>query len=156
MPNRGLILIILVSLVAGCAQGRFTNGRGDVGQFIIQQASARCGLSVSTNSLPPIAGSWRYSEDNQGVIIRMPRKNYEAVEALLRQSFGEPKYGPVDTRDGGKLAGYRLTPKGGCIQFCCDTKRTQVIVIRPLSKEEFQDSMRGAMHDERFWENLLK
>ncbi len=122
----------------------------------MQQAVVRCGLTTSTNKRPPVAGRWRYSEDEQGVVIQMPREQYPAIESLLRQAFGEPKFGPVDTKDGGKLGGYRLTSKGGGIQFGYDAERTQVIVIRPLTKQEFGESFQKAMQDERFWENLSK
>jgi hypothetical protein len=149
-------LLALSALLCGCAHEHFTKGRGDVGQFIVQQAVVRCGLTTSTNKLPPVAGRWRYSEDEQGVVIQMPREQYPAIESLLRQAFGEPKFGPVDTKDGGKLGGYRLTSKGGGIQFGYDAERTQVIVIRPLTKQEFGESFQKAMQDERFWENLSK
>jgi len=148
--------LLLIGLFSGCAHEQFSRGRGDVGQFIVQQAAVRCGLTVSTNGLPPVGGRWKYSEDEHGVVIQMPRDQYPAVESLLRQTFGEPKFGPVDTKDGGKLGGYRLTPKGGGIQFGYDAGHTQVIVIRPLTKQEFGKSFQKAMQDERFWENLSK
>jgi hypothetical protein len=132
----------------------FKAGRGDVGQFIVQQAITRSGLSTTTNGLPAVSGRWRYSEDEFGVVVRMAREQYPAVEALLRQAFGEPKFGPDDTIDGGKLGGYRLTPKGGGIQFGYDAKRTEVIVIRPLSKQEFSETLQKAMQDKRFWKAL--
>ncbi len=77
----------------------------------------------------------------------MPRERYEAVESLLRQAFGQPKFGPSDTLDGGKLGGYRLTPKGGGIHFGYDAECTQVTVIRPLSKQEFSDAFLRAMKE---------
>lgn len=148
--------IALSWLVCGCAHKHFTKGHGDVSQFIVHQAAVRCGIPTPTNFLPVITGKWRYSEDDQGVVIQMAREQYPAIESLLRQTFGTPQFGPVDTRDGGKLASYRLTHKGGGIQFGYDAERTQVIVIRPLTKQEFGDSFKKAMQDERFWENLAK
>lgn len=143
-------------LVCGCAHKHFTKGQGDVGQFIVHQAAVRCGFPTPTNSLPVITGKWLYSEDDEGVVIQMSREQYPAIESLLRQTFGTPQFGPVDTRDAGKLGSYRLTPKGGGIQFGHDAERTQVIVIRPLTKQEFGDSFQKAMQDERFWKNLAK
>jgi hypothetical protein len=66
----------------------------------------------------------------------MSREQYPAVEAFLRQAFGEPKIEPTETSDGGKLGVYRLSSKGGGIQFGYDTKQTQIIVIRPMSTDE--------------------
>ena len=145
---------VMIGLLSGCAHEHFATGRGDVGQFIVQQAVARSGLPTTTNGLPAINGHWRYSEDNEGVVIQMSREQYPAVESLLHQAFGKPGFGPVDTKDGGKLASYRLTQKGGGIQFGYDAERTQVIVIRPLTKQEFSKGLQKAMGDERFWKNL--
>ena len=109
---------------------RFKAGSGDAGHFILLQAVARGGHLITTNGFPTTAGAWRYSEDRYGVVIRLPRGDYEAVEKLLRLAFGEPKFGPNETTDGGKLGGYRLTPQGGGIQFGYDVEGTQVIVLR--------------------------
>lgn len=143
----------LIGVLCGCAHERFADGRGDVGPFIVQQAVVRCGLTTWTNALPVITGRWRYSEDDQGVVIQMPREHYPAVESLLRQTFGQPRF-LSETTDGGKLGAYRLTPKGGVVQFGYDTERTQVIIIRPLNQKEFGDAMMKAMNDDRFWKGL--
>jgi hypothetical protein len=156
MRFRKTFFIILAGLLCGCSHDDFTKGRGDVGQFIVQQAVTRSGLSIPTNGLPAIRGSWRYSEDDQGVIIQMSREQYPAVETLLRQAFGEPNFGPDDTKDGGKLGGYRLTPKGGAIQFGYNAGCTQVIILRPLTKQEFSEAFQKAVPDKKFLENLNK
>lgn len=150
-------LALIGLLLGGCAHEHFMKGRGDVGRFIVQQVVVRCALSVPTNDLPVISGRWRYSEDQEGVVIRMSREQYPAIESLLRQTFGAPRFGPVDTKDGsGKLGMYRLTPKGGVIQFGYDAQRTQVIVIRPLTQKEFGEGFQKAMQDDRFWKNWSK
>ena len=128
-------------------QMRFKPGSGDAGQFILLQAVARGGQLLTTNRLPAIPAAWRYSEDPYGVVIQMPRENYEAVENLLRQAFGEPKFGPSETTDGGKLGGYRLTEKGGAIQFGYDAEGTQIIVIRQLTEQEFADGLKRAINE---------
>ena len=109
-----------------------------------------------TNDLPTFTGRWRFFEDQYGVVIRMSREQYPAVESLLRLSFGEPKFGPTETVDGGKFGGYRLTSKGGGIQFGCDTKQTQVTIIRPLSKQEFPDILQRIFQDKEVQKELLK
>lgn len=143
---RGLtsFFVLLAVLLCGCSSGYFTGGRGDAGQFILQQAVARGGSPITTNALPVISGRWRYSEDKDGVVIRLSREQYPAVEAFLRQAFGEPKMKPTDTLDGGKLGVYRLSSRGGAIQFGCDTQWTQVIVIRPVSLTEIFQGMAKA------------
>lgn len=112
-----LITFILVALTMLCScahrdEPRFSAGTGDAGEFILRQAVARGGQPITTNGLPAITGFWRYSEDQYGVMIRLSRHDYDAVEAMLRQPFGPPRFGPTFTTDGGKLGGYRLTPKG--------------------------------------------
>ncbi len=149
---KSLQLLIVVSpvLLCGCASHqkmRFKAGSGDAGQFILLQAVARGGQLITTNGFPTISGAWRYSEDQYGVVVRMPRDDYEAVEKLLRLAFGEPKFGPSETTDGGKLGGYRLTPQGGAIQFSYGTEGTQVIVLRQLTKQEFADGFLRAMKE---------
>ena len=156
MRTHPSLLLVLIGLSCGCASERFTKGHGDVGQFIIQQAVIRGGQPATTNGLPTISGRWRYSKDEYGVVIQMSRERYPAVASLLQEAFGEPKLGPADTKDGGKLGEYRFTPKGGGIQFGCDVKQAWVIVIRPLSKQEFGEAFSRAMKDKRFWENLSK
>jgi len=153
MRVQASFLFLLIGLLCGCAQDHFKKGHGDVGQFIIQQADVRGGLSISMNEFPPIPGRWRFSEDQQGVVIETAPDQYPAIESLLRQTFGQPKF-LSDTTDGGKLGGYRLTPMGGAIQFGYDAKRTQVIIIRPLTQKEFGDGLMKAMQDDRFWKGL--
>ena len=146
-----LFSLLPIGLLLGCAHEHFTKGRGDVGQFIVQQAVLRCGLSACTNEGPQISGPWRYSEDDHGVIIQMAREQYPAIESLLRETFGQPRIGPVDTTDGGRSGFYKLSPKGGVIQFGYDANGTQVTIVRPLSKKEFGHVLMKAMEDERLW-----
>jgi hypothetical protein len=126
---------------------RFKAGSGEAGRFILQQAVARGGRPITTNGLPATTGAWRYAEDQYGVVIRLSRDDYGAVESLLRQAFGEPKFGPSETRDGGKLGGYQLTPQGGSIQFGYDSEGTQVIVLRQLTKQEATDGLTRAVQE---------
>ena len=136
--------ILLAGLLYGCSSDHFTAGDGDVGKFILQQAIARGG-SPATNSLPVISGRWRYSADKDGVVIRMSREQYPAVEAFLRQAFGAPKMEPTESSDGGKLGVYRLSSKGGAIQFGYDAKQTEIIVIRPMTTDEVFQGMVKAL-----------
>src|SRR5882724_9402758 len=113
---RTLISLAIVSfaLVCGCAKKdemRFKAGSGDAGHYLLQQAVGRGGQPITTNGLPAITGAWRYAEDQYGVVICLPRDDYEAIDKLLRKAFGEPKFGPSETTDGGKLGGYRLSPQ---------------------------------------------
>ena len=141
------VLIAAITVLFICLHRggpRFVTGTGDVGQFILKTAVARGGQPITTNGLPAIAGSWRYSEDEYGVIVRLSRSDYEATETLLRLAFGTPKFGPTDTTDGGKLGGYRLTPKGGSIQFGYDADGTHVTVVRRLTKQEGAEALTRA------------
>jgi hypothetical protein len=138
---------MVAALFVGCSSERFKTGRGDVGVFILQHAIA-CGGNPSTNAIPRIDGKWRYSEDKDGVVIRMDREQYPTVEAFLRHAFGEPKISPTkQTVDGSKLGVYRLSDKGGAIQFVQDAKQTQIIVLRPMSTEEIFDGAVEAMKE---------
>ena len=146
------VIIVSLALLCGCESHdhdkmRFKAGSGDAGHFILQQAVARGGQLITTNGLPLITDAWRYSEDQYGVVIRMSRDDYKSVEGLLRQAFGEPKFGPSMTTDGGMLGGYRLAPEGGAIQFGYDADGTQVLILRRLTKQEFADGLVRAMKE---------
>lgn len=130
-PMRIILSLVLVGWLCGCTHERFTLGSGDAGSFILARAVAYGGTPLSSKDLPAVSDAWRYSEDSQGVVIRMPRDRYAALEQFLQQAFGPPRFGPVDTTDGAKLGGYRLTSRGGAIQFTYDANDTQVIVLRP-------------------------
>ena len=134
--------------VAGCStteEMRFVPGRGDAGQFLLRHAVARGGSPDLSKSMSEIQGPWRYSEDEFGVFVRLPREKFEQVESLLLQAFGPPRLGPSETTDNGMLGVYRLTEQGGAIQFGYDSEGTYVIVIRRLSPAEFAEAMVQAM-----------
>jgi hypothetical protein len=135
-PMRIIPSLVLVGWLCGCTHERFTRGSGDAGSFILARAVAYGSTPLSTNDLPAVSEAWRYSEDSQGVVIRMPRDRYAALEQFLQQAFGPPRFGPVDTTDGAKLGGYRLTSRGGGIQFSYDDKDTQVIILRAQERKE--------------------
>lgn len=154
MELRSKLLILFVVVLCGCASSHFRKGMGDVGQFIIQQAVARGGTPVNTNNLPVVNGKWSFYEDQYGIVVRLPREEFPAVESVLRASFGEPKIEPAKTDNAVKFGAYRLTDKGGGIQFTCDTKETQVIIVRPLSQKEFSESLNRAIQDKEFQKAL--
>jgi len=107
-----------------------------MGQFVLQQALKRGARPVATNSLPAIAGEWSYSEDQDGVILHLPRERFSDVEAFLRQAFGPPAQAPTDTTTGGKLGWYSARTIGVGLQFGYNPERTQVIVLRPQPPDE--------------------
>lgn len=127
---------LLLSACAHRPEPGFQHGSSSVEQFILHEAVARGGTSIRTNDFPLIKGEWRYSRDQNGVIIRLARESYQSVEHFLRLAFGDPKLGPTDTIDGGKLGVYRLSDQGGGIQFGHDGKRTRIIIIKPMSTDE--------------------
>ncbi|HXP61050.1 MAG TPA: hypothetical protein VN829_11195 [Dongiaceae bacterium] len=131
-----LSLSAVVGLLCGCAHEHFTKGGGDVGQFIVQNAVAWGGHPVATNALPAVKCRWRYSEDPHGFVIYLPRGDYPAIKSFLGQAFGRPQFGPVDTTDGCELGEYRLTAKGGGIQFSYDATATHIVLIRPLGQSK--------------------
>jgi hypothetical protein len=150
------ILILLALLAFGCAHDEFKRGHGEVADFILQQTLILVPNTqiVTTNNLPKISQNWRYSQDQYGVVIRMSIECFPTVETFLRQAFGTPKIEPTDTNDGGKLGVYRLTSKGGAIQFIRDKNFTQIIILRPLTEKEFQDGLFHALGSKEFQKAL--
>jgi hypothetical protein len=126
---------------------RFKAGTGDAGQFIVQQAVARGAQAISTTDLPVIPSAWRFGEDQYGVVVRLQRADGVAVERLLQQAFGEPKYGPKDTPTGGRWGAYRLSPSNVSIQFTSDAHGTEVVVLRELTKQEHADGVARALKE---------
>src|SRR5947208_3285016 len=99
-------IVIWFIFLCGCAthdQLRFQSGSGDAGQFIVMQAVARGAQPLSMADLPVLHSAWHYGKDQYGVVVRLPRADGAAVERLLRQAFGEPKYGPNVTPSGGTV-----------------------------------------------------
>lgn len=138
-----LVLMGGFAIVAGCASHddmKFSTGTGDIGTFILKKATDFGGHTTSTNSVAMIGTTWRYSEDQYGVVIRTDPKAFSSVESLLHQSFGSPGFVSNETKDGFKLIQYRLTANGGGIQFSCDSNYAQIIVLKPHSSEKPKDT----------------
>ncbi len=147
---RASFVFALVIFLSGCATGnqmRFKRGDGDACQFILQQAAVRGANPINTNDLPVIRNPWNYSVDQYGVVVHLARADGVAVEQLLQRSFGppkDPKHGPRDTPTGGRWGVYRMFPPGVVIQFVSDEQGTEVIVLRPLNKQEQTDAVTKA------------
>lgn len=136
-----IALIFVAIICCGCASDRFKAGHGDAGRFILTQAIARGGRPVSTNSLPVLEVQWRYFQDQYGVLIRLPRDQFPAVEAFLHQTFGEPSIPVDDMKDEGKLGVYDVKSIGAGIQFGYDNGETFINILRPVSSEEMAEHL---------------
>ncbi len=137
------LTVLFFILLGSCATShhmQFKAGSGDAGLFILQRATACGGKPIIAEDMPVIAGPWRFSEDQYGVVIRLPREDYEAVEQLLFQAFGEPTLPTSETTDG-KFGCYELTPQGGGIQFGYDAQGTEVVVLREVTEREMEESV---------------
>ena len=141
------LAILLLMALCGCARQHFSRGSGEAGQFILHQVVARGGRPVSTNSLPQIGEQWRYFQDEYGVVMRLPLSRFSAVEAFLRQSFGEPSMPVADTTDGGKLGVYGVKAIGAGIQFGYDKEATFVHILRPISMREMAEHLPKALKE---------
>ena len=132
----------MLVFLSGCAHSnratapRLRTGSGDAGKFIVEQAVLRGAQPITTKSLTPVRGSWRSAEDNSGIIIRMAREDYSAVEALLLEAFGPPQFGPTDRADGSRVGAYRITARGGLLEFGRNADATLVIVLREKTDKE--------------------
>lgn len=138
---------VALVIISGCAHRNgpsFRAGVGDVGHFIVEQAVLRGAEPITTHALPAVPGSWRYAADNSGVIVRLSRTEYPALEALLQQAFGRPHFGPVDTATGGRIGAYRISRKGAAIHFGRGADYTEVIVLRERTDADVAaDFLRG-------------
>jgi len=123
-----ILFVLSVTLFCGCASEHFVAGRGDAGQFILQQAILRGGNPTTTNNLPAIDTAWGYLTNNCGVVVRLPRQDFSSVELFLYQSFGEPEFGPPNA-NGARAGKYKFAGKDGGIQFSCDINWTRVTIF---------------------------
>jgi hypothetical protein len=144
MRIRTSFFALFAALFCGCHNVHFKACHGDIAQFIVQQAAVRGRQPAATNQLPVISCSWSYCEDKYGVIIRLPLDDYDAVEGLLHQAFGEPAFGPHDTKTGARIGVYRPTPSTGSIQFLRDSAGAQVIILRHLTENEVSEALKNA------------
>lgn len=128
------LIFILVLAISGCASEHYSAGHGDVGQFILRQATRYGGVPTTTNNLPVITSHWRYSEDERGMQIHLPTDDYSRIEAFLDRAFaGKHQFGSGGSAENNtRIHEYRLSPKGGGIQLTGQDDDTQVIIIRPL------------------------
>lgn len=155
--TKASFVLAVVTSLCGCATSRFKSGSGNVGTFILQRALVAGATPVFTNAALRVSGGWRYFEDQNGAAIRMAPADYPAVESFLVQTFGEPKVGPKDTPSGGKYGTYRLTARGGVLQFGRDAEEgTHVEIIRPLGSQEARDSAVRALSDPEVQRALQK
>ena len=141
------LIVVVVAILCGCSQGglKFIRGNGDVGRFILQQALVRGARPVATNNLTPIKGWWRYAEDENGVVVQLPRDRFGEIESFLQDAFGPPAQEPTDTTDGGKLGWYAARTIGVGLQFGYDRAHAQVIVLRPQATSEILKHIREAL-----------
>ena len=133
------LIVVGCALLTGCRHDkemRFTKGKDDIGPFILEHALKRGARPVTTNALPAVGGEWRYSEDEHGVVLHLPREQFDQIAAFLRHTFGPPAQEPTDTTTGGKLGWYAARTIGVGLQFGYDAERTQVIVLRPQPASE--------------------
>jgi hypothetical protein len=133
------IYALVVVLACGCATEHYTKDQGDVGQFILQQAIIYGGKPTTTNNLPVVTSHWRYSKDTDGMQIHLPPNDYSSVEMFLNQAFaGTRQFGPKISEDGSnRVHEYRMTSKGGGIQLAGSHTETSVIIVRPMSQQEW-------------------
>jgi hypothetical protein len=124
-------LIFTVIVFCGCASDHFRAGRGDAGQFILQQAIICGAHPTTTNGLSAIDGQWRYEVDKDGAVILLPREQFSGVQLFLRQAFGSPAQEPVDRSDGGKMDWYQAKTIGIGILFYYEPKHMIVTIVRP-------------------------
>ncbi|HXA44415.1 MAG TPA: hypothetical protein VNZ25_02820 [Candidatus Angelobacter sp.] len=125
------LLFALVGFFCGCETEHYTDGRGDVGQFILQQVVSYGGRPTTTNGLPVVMSSWSHSKDDNGMEIRFSPSDYDRVEMFLNQAFaGMPQYGPKTSGDGiTRIHEYRMSPKGGGVQLSSDDEGVRVVII---------------------------
>lgn len=90
MQNLIALTCCCFAFLSGCGGKRYTTGRGDVGQFILQHVLAYGGRPVTTNGLPVIRGDWKYAEDEFGIGIVLPSSQYQSVQDFVRAAFGPP------------------------------------------------------------------
>ncbi|HVU26189.1 MAG TPA: hypothetical protein VHG71_00365 [Verrucomicrobiae bacterium] len=79
-----------LALLCSCASKHYVQGRGDVGQFILQHAITYGGHPIATNGLPVIGEDWQYIQDEYGVGILLPVSEYQSVQDFIRKAFGPP------------------------------------------------------------------
>jgi hypothetical protein len=117
-----LLFTLFLAVLCGCGHWLFTDGHGDVGQFILQNAEHFGGTPTATNGLPRISDQWRYFKGSNRVVIDLSPQKFPAVEAFLRQSFGQP------TGYGNKYYYYQLSTNGGSLYLLGSDKSTEVII----------------------------
>ena len=125
---RAFAAIVLsgLALLCGCAREHYVQGTGDAGQFILQKALCYGGHPISTNGLPEIKSNWRYVQDELGIGIQFPIKDYATVDNYLRSTFGAPS----------SQAGWAVRDIGVAIYLQAGCTNTEVGIFPPMSEEQ--------------------
>ena len=143
--------VLIAIFLCGCTHDESKRGHGEVGDFVLQQTFVLVPNAqfVLTNNLPKIGDQWRYSQDQYGVVIRLPKDHYPALTNFLGVALGKPRLAP-DLTNEFQLGVYRLTAKGGAIQYERDKNFAQIIIIRPLTEKEFSEGLTHALQNKEF------
>jgi hypothetical protein len=128
-------------MLFGCSRSDYLAGYarkfGDLGAFIVQQAS-KCGAHLlQTNGLPQFTASWRYKEDGDGFQVYIVGDRLAPLQALLTAAFGPPAH-PLKTNEvaGTKHIGtYYGADLGAGLTYGWSTTRageqfTSMVVVR--------------------------
>ncbi len=145
------VLAAIVLCLPGCATSRFKSGQGDAGYFILLKAEKFGAVPTDTNAVSNLKGPWHFLEDQYGVVVRMPYSEYPALETFLKASFGAPQVGPKESKKvkGTTYGVYRLTPKGGGLQFSISKDTgAQVVIIGPMDTKAAGEAAVRVLQDE--------
>jgi len=120
-------LVALTLFLSGCATDGSRRGRGDLGAFILQEAT-EYGAQPAAVTLPPSLpkSGWRYRRDEMGIVIDAPTTASAGLDSFLGQAFGTPRMSnPEGPTRIWKSSGVAVT-------LSTDEKEAQVILVRSL------------------------
>ena len=136
-----ILPFIALTFLLGCSSANDMPGykkqSGDLGAFILHQASKFGARAQQASGLPPFTADWHYKEDADGFQIYIVGDRFTQLQSFLTAAFGPPAKPPTTNELAGtKSIGTYYGPQlGAALNYGWEMTRdgkqfTSMVVVR--------------------------
>ena len=113
---RAIYSLVYLLLLWGCNPLNRHRQSGDFAAFFTEEVLRYGGHSRATNAAAKLPAMWHVQSDANGFEVHVTTARFSAIEAFLRQGYGEPAF--VGTNADGRPSGlYKALDIGVAIHF---------------------------------------